>query len=82
MERFQNLALQAHDFGFARYPEALRDINGRVLLKTSVGDRWFFHDFVDSPDPRFRKIVKRFAEAGYVKAENDEFSRTIDGSGS
>ena len=41
----------------------LRDINGRVILKTTVGDRWYFRDFVDSPDERFRKIVKRFIEA-------------------
>lgn len=60
-------------FGFARYPETLRDINGRPLLNTAVGDRWFFRDFVDSPDERFRKIVKRFADAGYVEAERDEF---------
>ncbi|MCU0784943.1 MAG: hypothetical protein MUF81_13050 [Verrucomicrobia bacterium] len=62
-------------FGLARYPETLRDINGRALLKTPVGDRWYFRDFVDSPDPRFRKIVKRFAEAGYVEAESDEFAK-------
>lgn len=60
-------------FGFARYPETLRDINGRALLKTPVGDRWYFRDFVDSPDARFRNIVKRFTEAGYVEAERDEF---------
>jgi len=42
-------------------------------METAVGDRWYFRDFVDSPDPRFRKIVKRFADAGYVEAENDEF---------
>lgn len=62
-------------FGFARYPETLRDINGRALLKTPAGDRWFFRDFVDSPDPRFREIVKRFADAGYVEAESDEFAK-------
>lgn len=32
-----------------------------------------FRNFVDSPDERFRKIVKRFADAGYVEAERDEF---------
>lgn len=60
-------------FGFARYPETLRDIKGRVILQTTVGGRWYFRDFVDSPDERFRKIVKRFADAGYVEAERDEF---------
>lgn len=61
-------------FGFARYPVVLRDINGRELLKSPVGDRWYFRDFVDSPDPRYRRIVKRFAEAGYVEDEHDEFA--------
>jgi hypothetical protein len=61
-------------FGFARYPETLRDINGRSIMETSVGSRWYFRDFVDSPDPRYRKIVKRFADAGYVEAEKDEFA--------
>lgn len=60
-------------FGFARYPATLKDIHGRVLLKTQVGDKWLWLDFVDSPDPRFREIVKRFADAGYVEAERDEF---------
>ncbi len=60
-------------FGFARYPETLQDINGRAILKTPVGDRWYFRNFLDSPDPRFRKIVKRFADAGYLETEHDEF---------
>jgi hypothetical protein len=60
-------------FGFAHYPETLKDIHGRVLLKTQVGDKWLWQDFVDSGDPRFRRIVKRFAESGYLQAEHDEF---------
>jgi hypothetical protein len=60
-------------FGFARYPETLKDIHGRVLLKTQVGDKWRWQDFVDSGDPRFRRIVKRFAESGYLESEKDEF---------
>jgi hypothetical protein len=60
-------------FGFARYPDTLRDINGRELMESPVGNRWFFRESVDSPDPRFRKIVKRFAAAGYLDWEKDEF---------
>lgn len=61
-------------FGFARYPGTLLDLHGRVILNTTIGERWYFRDFVDSPDERFRKIVKRFADAGYVAAERDEFN--------
>jgi hypothetical protein len=60
-------------FGFFRYPAALKDLNARDVLPTGIGDRWIFKDFVDSPDVRFRKIVKRFADAGYVEVERDEF---------
>ena len=61
-------------FGFLAYPKELRDVNQRVLLTTPCSDRWFFRDFVDSPDPRYRKIVRRFAEAGFLELEKDEFA--------
>ena len=60
-------------FGFLKYPAALKDLNGRDIVPTGIWDRWIFRDFVDSLDARFRKIVKRFAEAGYVESEKDEF---------
>ena len=59
--------------GFAWYPAALRDIHGKALVEVPEGGRWFFRDFVDSGDPRYRQIVKQFADAGYVEAERDEF---------
>jgi hypothetical protein len=61
-------------FGFARYPKALKDANGRPLLTLPFGERWHFSDFIKSPDPRLRSIVKRFADAGYVEAETDDFN--------
>jgi len=60
-------------FGFATYPETLRDIDGRLLLKTPLGEQWYFRDFINSPDRRYRQIVKRFKKAGYLKSEEDEF---------
>ena len=60
-------------FGFFHYPQALEDLNRRKVLATGLGGKWIFQDFVDSPDPRFRQLVRRFAEAGYVDTENDEF---------
>jgi len=50
------------------------DANQRVILKTGVAGRIGFEDFVDSPDERYRHIVKVFADAGYVEAEKDEFA--------
>ena len=61
-------------FGFLKYPGALKDLNDRDFLPTGIGDNWIFRDFVDSPDVRYRKIVKRFADAGYLESEHDEFA--------
>ena len=47
-------------FAFARYPKTLVDLNGRVLVEIPFGGCWHFEDFIQSPDPRFRKIIKRF----------------------
>lgn len=66
-------------FGFFRYPESLEDSQGRDVMTTGLGDKWIFQDFVDSPDPRFRKLVRKFAEAGYVDTEKDEFVSPLKG---
>jgi len=61
-------------FGFFQFPAALKDLNGNDAFTTHQGDRWTFQSFVNSADPRFRQIVKRFAAAGYLDAERDEFT--------
>jgi hypothetical protein len=61
-------------FGFLRFPEALRDTNGKIVAETGLGEGWYFRDHVKSGDPRFRKLVRKFAEAGYVEEELDEFA--------
>jgi hypothetical protein len=60
-------------FGFFRYPSAVTDIHGKTIADTSLADRWVFRNFVDTPDPRYRAIVKEFAEAGYVESIKDEY---------
>jgi hypothetical protein len=60
--------------GFMRYPERIEDTKGRVVVETGLGGGWYFRDFMNSPDPRYRALVKRFAEAGYVESERDEFA--------
>ena len=62
--------------GFLRFPEGIEDTEGRVVAETGLGGAWYFRDFVDSPDRRFRKLVRRFAEAGYLQSEKDEFAGT------
>jgi hypothetical protein len=61
-------------FGFFKYPEEVLDVNRKPVAKTGLKNRWISRDFVDSPDPRFRKIVAMFAEAGYLESEKDEFA--------
>jgi len=61
-------------FGFFKYPEEIADIHGKQIAKVGLKNRWISRDFVDSPDPRFRKIVRLFADAGYLESEKDEFA--------
>jgi hypothetical protein len=60
-------------FAFARYSETLNDMNGRPLLKIPVGGRWFFSDFIQTPDTRYRQIVSRFVGAGFLESAKDDF---------
>ena len=61
-------------FGFLKFPAEVKDVNGNPIASTDLGGRWFFRSFLDNPDPRFRQIVKRFSEAGYLESEEDEFA--------
>lgn len=60
-------------FGFFKYPEQVIDIHNRTLAESCLKGSWAFRDFVDSPEPRYRKIVEEFRAAGYVKSLKDEF---------
>ena len=64
-------------FGFFQFAEHIIDIHGRVLVDTGLEGRWWFRDFVDSPDPRYRQIVARFQAAGYAKSVRDEFKSHV-----
>lgn len=61
-------------FGFFQFPEHIIDIHGAVLAATRLERRWWFRDFVDSPDSRYRAIVATFEERGFVKAVKDDFA--------
>ena len=60
-------------FGFFQFAESVKDVHGRTLAETGLAGCWHLSQFVDSPDPRFREIVRLFAEAGFLESEKDEF---------
>jgi hypothetical protein len=60
-------------FGFFQYPENVKDVHGRTLAETGLSGRWHLSQFVDSPDTRFREIVRLFTKAGFLESEKDEF---------
>ena len=61
-------------FGFFKFPEHITDIHGAIPAATGLEGRWWFRDFVDSPDPRYRALVGYFERAGYTKHVRDEFA--------
>jgi hypothetical protein len=61
-------------FGFFQFPATLKDLNGNAVVETGAGNGWTYRNFVDSSDPRYRQLVKRFADAGYVESEKDEYA--------
>jgi hypothetical protein len=61
-------------FGFFQFPEHITDIHGAILADTGLEGRWWFRDFVDSPDSRYRAIVAKFSERGFVRVVKDEFA--------
>lgn len=61
-------------FGFLWYPDVLLDTNGKELVMLPQNGRWFYHDFVDTPDRRYRDLVRIFAGAGYLESEKDEYA--------
>ena len=40
---------------------------------TELEGAWHSRDFLGSPDPRCRTLVKGVADAGYLECERDEF---------
>ena len=60
-------------FGFFKFPEHVIDIHGAIIAETGLNGRWWFRDFVSSPDQRYREIVNRFNAPGFVVRVQDEF---------
>jgi len=60
-------------FGFFNFPEQVVDIHDSVLADTGLDGQWWFRDFVDSPDSRYREIAAHFQRKGYLSWIKDEF---------
>jgi hypothetical protein len=60
-------------FGFFRYPRVICDHTGREIMPVPGEGAWVSGDCMKSPDQRYRAIVRRFAAAGYLASELDEF---------
>jgi len=63
-------------FGFLRFPKLIvgMDDNGtEVRMEYPVGSDWQFRQWVQSPDPRYRKLVSLFAAGGYLADERDDY---------
>jgi hypothetical protein len=61
-------------FGFLQYPEEILDIHGQVIATTGLLGRWIQRDFVDTADPRYRKLIRMFADSGFLESEKDEYA--------
>jgi hypothetical protein len=67
-------------FGFMQFPDYLVDESGAMIMPLPSGDNWMFKDCIDTPDPRYRAIVREFERAGYLVFSRDEFTRAPDAS--
>lgn len=61
-------------FGFFRFPAVIRDAHGKEIMHVRDAMAWSAGGFIDSPDARYRGIVRRFRDAGYLESEHDEFA--------
>jgi hypothetical protein len=63
-------------FGFLKFPPSIAGVaedGSRVLIENPVGSDWKFHQRVQSPDPRYRALVRDFADAGFLASEEDDY---------
>lgn len=64
-------------FGFFRYPAVIKDDSGTELMPMPTGAEWTFSEFLKSPDPRYRGIIRLFKDAGYLALEHDDYGVTV-----
>ena len=60
--------------GFFRYPREIHDRSGLKIMDVPGDGAWVSGNCVKSPDQRYRALARRFADAGYLHSELDEFA--------
>lgn len=63
-------------FGFLKFPQTIAGITddgSRVLVETPGLSGWQFQQRVQSPDPRYRALVRDFADAGFLASAEDDY---------
>jgi hypothetical protein len=64
-------------FGFFRYPTVIKADSGKELMPMPTGAAWIFSEFLKSPDPRYRAIIRLFKDAGYLSLEHDDYGVAV-----
>jgi hypothetical protein len=62
-------------FGFMQFPDCLVDETGATIMSLPTAGRWMFKNYIDTPDPRYRAIVRDFEQAGYLESSRDDFAQ-------
>lgn len=63
-------------FGFLKFPQTIAGIaedGSRVLFEPPGCSDWQFQQRVQSPDPRYRALIRDFAEAGFLASTEDDY---------
>ena len=60
--------------GFFRFPRDILDAHGKRITSTGLHGQWMQRDFIDTPDPRYRKLIRLFADSGFLESEKDEYA--------
>lgn len=62
------------NLGFFRFPRDIHDALGKRITTTGLHGQWIQRDFIDTPDPRYRKLIRMFADSGFLESEKDEYA--------
>jgi hypothetical protein len=61
-------------FGFFRYPLWILDSDRERVMPGPGNGAWSYQTFLKTPDPRYRRIVRHFSVAGFLREETDDFA--------